>query len=268
MDNFLEKQSEFVSAGIPFVCVTLVDAVGSTPQEAGAKMLVTARGLATGTVGGGKVEAKALELALELLNASARSAPTRFVDWALQKDVGMTCGGRVKLFFERMDPEAWNIALFGAGHVALALARILATLECRVRCYDPRPEWLARLPVAGNIEAVHCAEGREIIATLPGDCFVLCLTRGHTGDLPILAEALRHDPPFPYLGVIGSKSKRAVLERELADLGVPPERRGDFFCPVGLPFGDNRPEEIAISIVAQLLETRDRLRAAHKNPAS
>ena len=84
--------------GVPFVLVTLVDALGSTPQDAAAKMLVTAKGLHSGTVGGGKVEAAALSLASELL-AKADGKP-RFVSWTLKGDVGMTCGGAVKFYFE------------------------------------------------------------------------------------------------------------------------------------------------------------------------
>ena len=103
--------------GVPLVLVTLVDALGSTPQDAAAKMLVMADGLYGGTVGGGKVEAAALRLAHELLEK--RDAKPRFVTWTLKGDVGMTCGGSVKFYFEpHFGPGPWGIAVFGAGHVA------------------------------------------------------------------------------------------------------------------------------------------------------
>jgi len=96
--------------GVPFVLVTLVDALGSTPQDAAAKMLVTAKGLHSGTVGGGKVEAAALKLSAEML--AKGDAKPRLVSWTLKGDVGMTCGGSVKFYFEpHFGPGTWAIAI-------------------------------------------------------------------------------------------------------------------------------------------------------------
>src|SRR6266850_131731 len=111
-------------AGTAFVLVTLVEALGSTPQDTGAKMLVTAAGRHAGTVGGGRVEAQAIAAAQEMLAASGpERAQPKFVSWTLKKDVGMTCGGAVKLYFEPHPAHgsAWTIAIFGAGHIAQAL---------------------------------------------------------------------------------------------------------------------------------------------------
>ena len=112
---FWQKHSELIQSGRPFCMVVLTEALGSAPQEAGAKMLCNAQGLIYGTIGGGKVEAKALELDAGLL---ANQSATAFADWHLEKDVGMTCGGRVKLYFETYASADWPIAIFGAGHVA------------------------------------------------------------------------------------------------------------------------------------------------------
>src|SRR6187401_2966183 len=100
--GFVERLAELSQSGVPFVCVTMVEAVGSTPQDTGSKMLVTCDGLMTGTVGGGRVEHKAIELAKEMLSQLTTNSPqpTAFVEWNLKRDVGMTCGGTVKLFFE------------------------------------------------------------------------------------------------------------------------------------------------------------------------
>lgn len=271
MDHFFQKQQELFQTGDPFVAVTLVDAAGSTPQHPGAKMLVTGAGLYSGTVGGGRVEAKAIELARNMLSIPGASdstgeseendSSTSFVDWSLQKDVGMTCGGRVKLFFERFNRPAWNVAVFGAGHVAIALARLLIGFDCRSRFYDPRAAWLEKLPGSSKLERIQCEQPAREVAGLSRNTFVLLMTQGHTTDVPVLAEALRADPPFPYVGVIGSKSKRAVMERELLEAGVPEDKLPAFYCPIGLPVGGNRPEEIAVSIAAQLLEVRDRTAA-------
>jgi len=258
--NFMQRQSELLDSGTPFVSVTMVEAIGSTPQDAGSKMLVTHDGHFYGTVGGGRVEAKAIDHALCMLNnESDKPNHTDFVDWNLQKDVGMTCGGTVKLYFEASNHRIWPIVIFGAGHVTQTLARLLTTLPCRVTCIDPRPDWLAKLPTASNIETIVSDNPPSHVASLPNDAFVICMTRGHKSDLPVLVEIFKQGRLFPYLGVIGSKSKAAVLRRELTEAGIARDKQV-FHCPLGLSIGTNHPGEIAVSIAAQLLELRDIMR--------
>src|SRR6476646_7654749 len=99
--GLVERLAELSQSGMPFVCVTMVDAIGSTPQDPGSKMLVTATGLDSGTVGGGRVEHKAIEHALQRLQRPVPKSPRiEWVDWNLKRDVGMTCGASVKLLFE------------------------------------------------------------------------------------------------------------------------------------------------------------------------
>ena len=243
------------------VLVILADALGSTPQESGAKMLVTAAGLHTGTIGGGKVEAKAIQVAQELL-ASGAGAPS-FVNWALKTDVGMTCGGSVKLYFEPYPAggagSAWPIWIFGAGHVVQALVPVLAPLDCQLTVADPRRDWLDRLPRAANARYVQHENPADLVPTMPDHAFLLCLTKGHASDRPVLQRALA-EKNFPFVGVIGSGAKAEVLRREMIAGGLSPERASQFHCPVGLPFGNNDPREIALSIAAQLLTERDRLK--------
>ena len=107
--------------GTSFVCVTLVDIKGSTPRAQGGRMLVTSSGLDSGTIGGGLVEAKALEFSQEFLQQNELSGQTKFIQWNLNRDIGMSCGGSVKLYFERFNTNPWQIMIFGAGHVAQAL---------------------------------------------------------------------------------------------------------------------------------------------------
>lgn len=260
--TFYEQLTALEREGLGFVLVVLVEALGSTPQDTGAKMLVTAAGLHSGTVGGGKVEAKALVLAQEML-ATGAGAP-RFVNWTLKTDVGMTCGGAVKLYFEPHlaggTGAAWPVWIFGAGHVVQALVPVLAPLDCAITVVDPRREWLDRLPRARNIRFVQSDEPKDLVPSMPDQAFLLCLTKGHASDRPVLQRALA-ERNFPFVGVIGSDAKAEVLRREMMADGLPPERAKQFHCPVGLPFGSNDPREIALSIAAQLLAERDRLRA-------
>ncbi len=249
--SHIQRYTELAAASQPFVAVTLVDAHGSAPQDAGSKMIVTPSGLDHGTVGGGRLEAKAIDEALALMAERGR---TKFVDWNLKADVGMTCGGRVRLYFESVNVNVWPIVIFGAGHVTQALAKLLDDLPCAVTCIDPRAEWLAKLPES---TATVCGERPEDeVEKLPADAFVLCMTQGHRSDFPVLQRIFELGRAFPFLGVIGSAAKAAVLRRELKDTGIADDAI-DFRCPVGLPIGSNHPAEIAVSIAAQLLEVRD-----------
>ena len=259
--GFVERLAELANSGVPFVCVTMVQAMGSTPQDAGSKMLVTAEGLVTGTVGGGRVEHKALEHARQMLAQPAGQAPlNELVEWNLKRDVGMTCGGAVKLFFETYNHSDWRIVVFGGGHVAGAVVECLGPLDCHVTCIDPRLDWLDRIPSRPRLRKIQCDEPRNLVGELPADAFVICMTMGHATDRPILEEIFRQERQFPFLGVIGSKAKRAVLLKELAAAGIPADRADKFHCPIGLELGTNQPGEIAISVVAQLIQARDRWR--------
>lgn len=248
----LQRCAEMVAAGERCVLVTLAEATGSTPSDTGAKMLVSVNGLVCGTVGGGRVEAKAIDQARVMLESDATGC--HWVDWNLKADVGMTCGGRVKVLFECFGGSEWDIVVFGAGHVAQALARLLVTLPCRVTFVDPRADWLAKLPP--QVEAIELAQPADYVDSLSPSTFVVCMTQGHRSDLPVLQRLLASETTHPFLGVIGSKAKAAVLKKELAEAGIPKEKIA-FHCPVGLPIGTNHPGEIAVSIAAQLLEVRD-----------
>jgi xanthine dehydrogenase accessory factor len=254
--TFVETLNALITAGIPVVSVTVVDVKGSVPNDQGAKMLVTEAGLHSGTVGGGRVESKAIDQALVMLRSGGPS--TTFADWQLNRDVGMTCGGSVKLFFEAYNVAAWEIVVFGAGHVAQALIPVLLGFDCRVTCFDTRQEWLSRLPSSPRLRTVASEDMAGEIRGLPDGAYVVLMTMGHATDLPILAEILR-TRDFPFLGVIGSRAKANILERDLVAAGLPDEATRKFHCPIGLPIGSNHPGEIAVSIAAQLIQERDRL---------
>ena len=255
---YIEALSELAATSQPFVSVTMVEATGSTPQDAGAKMLVDASGRVHGTVGGGKVEHHAIEFALQMLGDASRSR--EIVDWNLQRDIGMTCGGLVKLFFEVYNRDDWHIIIFGAGHVAQALVGVLLTLDCRVTCFDPRQDWIDRMPDHDRLTKVCVDDLSAEAAKLTPTDFVICMTMGHSTDRPILSTLFRERVEPAFLGVIGSKSKRGALVRELKEDGIDSDQAQKFLCPIGLPIGSNQPAEIAISITAQLLEHRDAIK--------
>jgi xanthine dehydrogenase accessory factor len=253
--GLIERLAEMAATGKPFVLVTLAEAVGSTPQDAGTKMLVDASGLRFGTVGGGRVEARAIAEAQAIL-ADPAAKPCTLVEWNLKRDVGMTCGGTVTLLFEAYHVRPWRVVVFGAGHVGQALVRCLLLLDCAVVCIDPRPEWLDRLPREPRLEAIRLDAPRDYVATLTADDVVVCMTMGHATDVPILEAIFKADLEPAYLGVIGSRAKREVLRKELEAAGVPAAAIERLRCPIGLAVGGNQPGEIAVSVAAEILQVR------------
>ena len=250
-----EKLADLRRHGRAVVVVTVAEVRGSVPGEAGAKALVTSDGLVSGTLGGGKVEARAIGEARDLLESGGDRCRLR--TWNLQRDIGMTCGGEMGFLFERIDPaDDWHIVVFGAGHVSQALLPLLATLRCQIDVIDTRREWIERIPPAPNVRLHAVAEFEDGVGFVRPSSFVLSITKGHSSDRPVLREVLRRHPDIPFLGAIGSASKRAVLLRELGEDGIPRDLLETIVCPLGLPIGGNGPAEIAISVAAQLLERR------------
>ena len=252
--------------------VTVARTLGSAPREVGAWMAVRPDGAFHGTIGGGRLEWEALAIARELL-ASGTCEP-RSIDRALGPDLGQCCGGRVVLTVEPFgradlpllraraaeptaDPRR-PVLLFGAGHVGRALAMALAPLPFRLRWIDSRDEAFPSL-VPANADPVTTATPEAEIAGAPAGAFVLVMTHDHALDLAVTAAALRRDD-LPFVGLIGSATKRARFGRRLAELGLGEAAHARLVCPVGLPgIAGKEPAVIAASVAAQLLEVAEAL---------
>lgn len=238
-----------------YVIVTMVGARGSAPQEPGAKMLVTNLGHHSGTIGGGKVEMAAIKKSQELLQTE-KSQP-ELVTWNLQKDIGMSCGGEVTFLFEHFPQMSWPIVIFGAGHVCQALTKILFTITPNITVVDSRKDWLEKL---SEVKTIHHPNPKEVVSEFSSKSFFICMTMGHSYDVPILREIAKISPECPYVGVIGSEVKGIKIKKELKDFGVSESFLAKLKVPMGLPIGTNQPNEIAISITAELLQVRDKIK--------
>lgn len=260
--DFIRHVETLQEGGTPFCAVTVVDGHGSIPQIVGASAIFTAEGLLHGTVGGGTLEATCEQKARELLQ-QAEPVKNYFRRYQLHKDLGMTCGGEVAVYFEVYKSELqWNIVIFGAGHVAQSLCRFLIELDCHLVCIDTRKEWLDRLPHSRKCEPRLVQDYREGVGTISRGADVLVMTVGHGSDLPILQEIAGRKLDIAHLGVIGSKTKAALVKKDLARQGFPEEFTNKIVCPLGEKIGNNTPPEIAVGIVSQLL----RLRQAGRGP--
>ncbi len=228
------------------VLVTITETAGSAPRPAGTKMLVTTDTL-HGTIGGGALEFTAIETARALLDGDVTELRTQ--SYPLGPALGQCCGGRVTLLFEPVRPPTLRIALFGAGHVAKAVVTVLGTLPARVSWVDSRPDQFPS-PLPANC-AAFVAEAPETLLS-SGFSHVLIMTHDHALDYRLTRGALSL-PGRPFVGVIGSRTKRARFAARLRADGLDPAR---LTCPIGLPgLTGKHPGEIAVAVVAQLLST-------------
>lgn len=249
MAAWTKALAERDARGEACVLVTLVEDRGSTPRDAGAKMLVTATE-AIDTIGGGHLEYKALAIARELLASGSRQA--RLERFSLGASLGQCCGGVASLLFEPLGRPQAQITVFGAGHVARALVPLLAGLPCRVRWVDARAgEFPATLPA--GVEQVLNDEPLEEVQRLHTGGYCLVMTHDHQLDLA-LSEAILRRGDVHWFGLIGSATKRARFEHRLRERGLSAEVVGQMRCPVGLPAVKGKlPMEIAVAIAAEII---------------
>lgn len=254
--NFISALEKRHNQPHAFCVVTLTEVRGSAPQDLSAKMIADQNGLVFGTVGGGKVEAKCLELVKERLNKNDFSPLS--VRWNLQRDVGMTCGGEVSFLFEFVkNTMEQSFVVYGAGHVAQALVPLLVKLHADVTVYDTREKWLEKFPKFSNLKTVCSNDLPSTVKEIPEHSFVILMSMGHSTDFPILKEVLLRES-FPYVGVIGSDQKKSLMKSELQKLNYTRQQIEKFKCPIGLDIGSNDPFEIAISVMAEVIQERDK----------
>ncbi len=248
-DFFSHLRSLFLEREETVVLVTVVESKGSTPQITGARMAVFPDGEILGTVGGGRIEARILDEVEEFFQSNKKS---RLINLKL-REVGMSCGGVMSFFIEKVEPPP-HAVIFGAGHVAQPTAYLAYLAGFRVTVVDPRPEWAnsTRFPHA---EVVNSPYVDFLESWTPREHhYILSITQGHAYDLEILKRVIRGKQR--YLGVIGSKRKAVQLKKDLLAAGFDESDWERVRCPIGLPIGGSHPNEIAVSIAAQLIETR------------
>ncbi|HEX4112167.1 MAG TPA: xanthine dehydrogenase accessory protein XdhC [Stellaceae bacterium] len=255
MSNWLQALSTLAETGSEAVLVTVVEVRGSTPRDAGAKMVVT-RDRIYDTVGGGHLELKAIELSRAMLRQLPVPQAPAIHRFPLGPSLGQCCGGEATLLLEPILPPAFHIALFGAGHVGKALVKLLGDIPCRVTWIDPR-DTIFPETMPNNVSANISEDPEAEIETLPAGAFVLVMTHSHPLDQRILETALKRDD-FRYIGLIGSATKRARFLSRLKARGLGETELARLTCPIGIEgAGGKHPAEIAIAVAAQLLQVRD-----------
>jgi len=239
------------AARVPAVLATIVSSVGSAPQVPGAKLLLTAGGEMAGTVGGGAFEQRVLEEARTLL---AGTEATRLLDLNLSRDLGMCCGGVLGVFLERVQMPA-RLVVLGAGHIARPLVELASAVGFETVVVDAREAWAdaARFPRA---RAIHCDDPEAVIAelSLDADTAVVVVTHHHPLDQALVRALVGSRAGF--CGLVGSEAKRNKFLMRLEAQGIAPEALARLRSPLGVQIGAKTPEEIALSIVAELVAWR------------
>jgi xanthine dehydrogenase accessory factor len=255
--DVLEALLAELDRGRRAVLVTVVRSSGSTPRGPGARMLVRSDGTSVGTIGGGAFEAVAQADARDLLaGGGGRTAIKRYTFTERGEDaLGMACGGNAEILLEVVEAGEL-LVIFGAGHVGCALAKAAAAVGFRPALVDDRPEACEAAERLGVGDVRRCdPEWSRGVPVTDGSSYVAVVTRCHRTDRMALRHALRR--PARYVGLIGSRRKREVIFRELRDEdGIAVDDLRRVRCPIGLPLGGETPEEIAVSIVAELLQVR------------
>ncbi len=236
--------------GLAFVLAVVTDTDGSTPRLAGATMGITADAIA-GTVGGGAFEQRVIDTGRALLAGPERVAQ---VDVHLVHELGMCCGGRMVAVLTKHSaaPRLW---IYGAGHVGTALAGAAQAAGFRVVVVDERPTWADGDRFPAGVQCIDADPEHHARATPPPPHdFVVVMTHSHPLDEALIG--LLAASPRRYLGLIGSRRKRAMFEKRLEIQGLPADAFAQVRCPVGLAIEAETPAEIAVSITAELVAVR------------
>ena len=251
---WIEALADLQQQGEPCVLVTIIEERGSTPRNAGSKMVVSRERLYD-TIGGGHLEYKAQQIAREMLEK--RSRDTRLERFSLGASLGQCCGGATVLLFEPMGQPQAQIAVFGAGHVGRALVPLLASLPCKVRWIDSREnEFPADIP--RGVEKVVSDDVVEEVDNMPAGSYFIVMTHNHPLDLELTAAILARND-FAYFGLIGSKTKRVKFEHRLRERGFDPDAQLEFCVINGtLKKGDARIH-IHIYLISCVCETFNKL---------
>ncbi|MDG6399905.1 xanthine dehydrogenase accessory protein XdhC [Pseudomonas quasicaspiana] len=251
MNNWISALADLQTQGEACVLVTIIEERGSTPRNAGSKMVVSAERIFD-TIGGGHLEYKAMEIAREMLASGSQN--TRLERFSLGASLGQCCGGVNVLLFEPMGQPQAQIAVFGAGHVGRALVPLLASLPCRVRWIDSREqEFSAQIPT--GVRKIVAEDPLDEIDELPKGSYCIVMTHNHQLDLELTAAILKRGD-FAYFGLIGSKTKRVKFEHRLRDRGFDSALLQRMRCPMGLSEVKGKlPIEIAVSIAAEVIAT-------------
>ena len=250
-NNIYAELARISTAGEDVALCTVIAASGSTPRDEGAKMLVRTDGSIMGTIGGGAIEKAVIQEAMNVL----RRGYAKKMEYKLNTsgELGMICGGDTEVFIEPVLAMS-NLFIFGAGHIALPLSRMAAMVGFRITVIDERVEYASteRFPDVCVIP-LEIPDAYQQINVGRND-YIVIITHGHNGDEVALEGALK--TPAKYIGMIGSQSKNKTVFEHLLNKGFSADDLSRVHAPIGLHIKAQTPEEIAVSILAEMISIK------------
>jgi len=256
MSEILKEALGRIDRSEAIALVTIVETKGSTPREIGAKILVNKNGLVAGTIGGGITEARVIEEAKQAL----KEGKGKLLDYHLTKeqaalDEGAICGGEMKVFIDILQPKE-EVLIFGAGHIAVCLSKLAKTVGFKVTIIDDRKEFANRdrFPEADEIIAEETEKVLSYLKITPST-YIIIVTRGHLKDEEVLGSVIKLGAAA-YIGMIGSRKKNANVFQRLTKKGISQEELDKVHTPIGIDINAQTPEEIAVSIIAEIIQVK------------
>ncbi len=233
---------------------TVVKWLGSTPRRDHAKMLVFQDGSTMGSIGGGSTEAEVVKEARRVLETEKASLTKFKLTQEEAASDGLICGGTVEVFVEPILPDP-KVLLMGGGHLAQAIAEAAQQVGFKVSVVDDRASFANRERFPEVEETIVAPFEKSLDAfDVTENSFILIVTRGHGSDQVVLEKAIQ--TPARYVGLVGSRRKIRIILKNLLDQGIPPEDFSRLYAPIGLEIGSETPQEIAVSVVAELIALR------------
>lgn len=253
MDTVQRALVQAMENNTPAALATVVKTMGSSPRAVGAKMIVYADGSIAGSVGGGEMEQRVIGAAREVIH----TGQPRYLDFNLSKPERgdpMICGGEMEIFVEPV-LIAPTLLLAGAGHVGAACAELGKFLGFRVSVIDDRPEFVTpeKFPTADELRVGNLVELLRATDITPRT-YVVLVTRAHTLDAELLGAVLAS--PAAYIGMLGSERRVLTVFEMLKQQGVSAETLERVHAPIGLKIEAETPQEIAISIMAEIIQVK------------
>jgi xanthine dehydrogenase accessory factor len=251
VNEVYRRIAELAEAGSEFAVATVVATGGSSPREAGAKMLILPGSETIGSVGGGRLEKLVLDDAAAALADGASVVKHYTLEAEHEGGIGMVCGGDVDVFIE-VHKAPRRLLVCGAGHVGRALAHAAALVGMPVRVVDSRKDFADSAGFPPSVRVVNADPASEEVASLVSEnTSVVIATHTHESDLAALRNLLRRGAA--YIGMIGSKRKVKTIFDKLQEEGFGEEELAQVHSPIGLDIGAETPQEIAVSILAEII---------------
>ena len=254
MNDIYQEIVRVKAEGEEAALVTIVSATGSTPREEGAKMLVRTDGSILGTIGGGSLEAQVIEEAVKVIKQGKPKRLHMSLTAKEAEEAGMVCGGELEVFIEPILTPP-TLYLFGGGHISLTLAKMGKLLGFKIAVIDDRAEFASadRFPEADVLLAEDFTKSFPKLK-IDKSSYIVIVTRGHQHDELVLEWAV--GTLAKYIGMIGSKTKVEAIFSHLLAKGISKEQLDRVHAPIGLKIDAQTPEEIAVSILAEVIKVR------------